>query len=133
MIEIEILKTTNNDRQGSYKIYQNQLTIGSNIKNYIYLPEDDLPDSTCQLTIKQNKLFISFNESNFQYHLNKKICKISKSLKINDEIQLSNTRIKIINFIEETVITRKEFLNSKVQEIGKDDHELVNFIQELSK
>ncbi len=133
MIEIEILSSNDPDRVGKYQIFHNEMTIGAQKDNFIYLPTDEVPKELFMMNIQENKLHLKLMQEDITFHLNGKITKISKQLKIGDIIKLNNFSFKITNYIEEKVITRKEFLNNKVEEIGKSDHDLLNLIQALGK
>ena len=133
MIEIEIKDTINKDRLGIYNIHRNTISLGSHPSDDIMVDQDQINKQHIHFNISKNKLFLELGNDVERIHVNKKICNATKSLKINDEIKINNTMIKILNFSQSQIQTRKELLNQKVSELPEKRPELVEILQELSQ
>lgn len=133
MIEIEILKTTNLERLGTYTIHKNIIYIGNHYNNDIYLPETEFINNNFFIECVEDKLIIHPHKDLDRFHINSKIVTTYKYLNIGDEIEYLGTKLKIISFEYELTTKRKDLLNKAVADLDKTIPEKLQILELLSK
>ncbi len=133
MIAIEIIEAKNPDRIGSYTFYHNKINLGSSIKDHIFIEDESMVSSHLNFFIENDKLYVSFNETVKQIHVNKKISTATKILKKNDIVEVDTLSLKILDYSLTCFPGKKDYLNKRVQELPAKAPELIELLQELAE
>lgn len=133
MVLLEVIESPNIDRIGEYEFYRDDISFGTSQWDQVLIIEVGILHSHCILKMESNKLILNINENVDFIHVNGKRTTSSKTLKVSDLFKIGNTTIKVLNFSSETIQTRKEFLNAKVQIVHGKSPELIPILQYLNK
>jgi hypothetical protein len=126
------MNSEDNDRVGEYVFHMNTISIGSNIKNEIYLPYSDVSKVSFHLDCSGSELIITPHQDVISFHVNGKLTTTHKSLKAGDTFSYNATKFQIVSFQIQDNITEQELVNSLIENIDPSDAELTQLISLLS-
>lgn len=133
MIEIEIYGSKDSQRNTLFTTNKNLIYIGSNKNSDIYLPDDSIKSNHLFLEIVEDKLIIHPNKNIDFYLVNSKRTTIFKELKTGDILTIENIKFTIKNFIKTQYQETRDFLNSKTEELRKNDVEYLKEVARIKK
>lgn len=133
MIKIEIIESNLEDHLGVYDFYKNIVYFGKNHDAEFYLPHSNLISNHLFIEIVENKLIAQIHKDVDYIFVNKKRTTQFKHIKQGDIIQLSDIKLKIIDFKYDEMFQKNQILNEKVKAIQEQDPELLALISSLSE
>lgn len=133
MIQIEILDCPDPDYICELSFFLNPLLIGKNIACDVYLPDKDIPNADLILEVQGDKIMAQLESENDYFWVNEKRSKKIKFLKINDVIKIGASSIRIKNFSQEKIVTKRSLLNKNTEEIITERSPLLELIKEMQK
>lgn len=132
MIYFEILKSPDENVITPFKFFQNQIYIGKSDGD-LWIQDPSLRTSHVMLEVIQKDLIIHPQKEVEFYLINGKRASTVRKLKVNDEITLGKTVIKILNFEESHKETKKEVLDKKLNELIQSGSPRLGLIDQISQ
>jgi len=107
MIQLDFIKSIDQDIIGIYMSCKNLLTLGYSYRNDIILRDKSLEQNILEFNLSERGLSIHNNNLNTFYHLNGKKYFGKKTARVGDEVKIKTTTliIKEILFIPEKTYT----------------------------
>ena len=131
MIKLEVTQCPNMNLIGEVLYFTNELHIGSDIRNHLYLPVEGIQKHHLKLTFVENRFLAQLNENIEFIHVNGKRTTANKFISKNDTLKFETVEIKILEFEPENPKSLKQYLNEQVQKISTEDPERMTIIQDI--
>lgn len=132
MIQFEILKGPDDNVVSPFKFFQNQVYIGKSDGD-LWIQDPELKSLHVMLEVVEKDLIIHPQKEVEFYLINGKRASTVRKLKVNDELTLGKTVFKIQAFEETSKPTKKETLDSKLQELLQTNSPRVNLVELLTQ
>lgn len=124
MIQFEITESPDQDVIGDYLLSKNEIYLGSLLTDII-IHDPEIRKSHAFVEVIEDKLLFHPQKDVPFYLLNGKRALTIRKLKAGDMVQIGKTKIKIVGFNYTANPTRKEILDSRLQQfIDRQDSRL---------
>jgi hypothetical protein len=131
MIHLEVMKGPDENAQGPFQFFQNQLYIGK-VSGDLLIRDSELKASHCMLeVIGSELLFHPQSEVEF-YLINGKRASQVRKLKALDEVTIGNTTLKIQAFSETKSESKKDILENKLNKLINENSPRLQIIEKLT-
>ncbi len=131
MIEIEIIKSSDNDFLGKWKFHKNSIYIGFPQADICY-PVISLSYAFMIEILPQGLQVIPHPKLEF-WLLNKKRSTQQRTIKIGDLIKVSDLEFKIIDANFQEVASKKSVLDMKLKELVRSESDSLGLISLINK
>jgi hypothetical protein len=132
MINLEITNSPDHNAISTFKYFQNQIYLGKSMGD-LWIKDPDLKSSHLMLEVIGTDLLIHPQKNVEFYLINGKRASSIRKLKINDEVTIGNTNLKIIDYDETNIISKKNLLNEKLDLLINEDSPRIAVIESLTK
>ena len=132
MINFEITSSPDSNVESTFKFYQNQVYLGRNSGN-LWINDRDLFSSHALLEVVGKDLLIHPQRGVEFYLINGKRASAIRKLKVNDQITLGQTILKIVSYEETFFESKKDLLDSKLNDLVQSNSTRLSVIENLTK
>lgn len=132
MIEFKILQGPDENVISSYKFFQNQIYLGRTSGD-LQINDNNLYQSHAMLEVIGKELLIHPQRGVEFYLINGKRASTVRKLKIGDQVTLGETIFKVISFQETETVSKKNILNSRLNELIEEGSSRLSVIEALTK
>lgn len=133
MFEICINKTPCAIKHGTYKLFKNKISLGNDVSDDIFLEDEQGMVSHLELSLENNKLYITPSKETAYILVNNKRCTNKKIINIGDEFQFGKTSAKLVGFVPEAEYSKSEYLKKQIEKLKVENSPLLKTIDELIK
>jgi len=132
MINFEITSSPDSNVESTFMFYQNQVYIGRNSGN-LWINDRELFHSHALLEVVGKDLLIHPQKGVEFYLINSKRASAIRKLKVNDQITIGQTVLKVLNFEETIFESKKSLLDSKLNKLVETNSSRLSVIENLTK
>lgn len=132
MIQFEIIQSPDKNVLTKVKYFQNLIYIGRT-NGDLWIEDNQLLPSHLMMEVIGPDLLIHPQKGVEFYLLNGKRASAIRKLKVNDQIKVGETILKIISFQETVRESKKEILNKKLSQLIEDNAPRMNVVEKLTK
>ena len=132
MINFEIIHGPDNNAKSPFKFFQNQIYLGRTTGD-LWIDDKDLHASHVMLEVIGQELLIHPQKQVEFYLINGKRSSSVRKIKINDEITLGKTVLKILGFTETVRPSKKEILTNKLNQLVEENSPRLAVVENLTK
>ena len=132
MIQFEITESPDQDVVGDYHLFKNEIYLGTLLTDII-IKDPEIRKSHAFIEVVDNLLLFHPQKDVSFYLLNGKRALTIRKLKTGDMIQIGKTKIKIIGFNFSANPSRKEILDSKLQQFMNQQDARLEVIEKLGQ
>lgn len=116
MIHLEIIQTPDPNVQATFQFYQNQLYIGRSSGDLL-IQDIELHSSHLMIEVINNELLIHPQKNVTSFLINGKRATAIRKMKSQDILTIGKTSLKLLDFSDTHLVTKKEMLNKKLQQL----------------
>lgn len=132
MIHFEITDGPDLNTRSEFKFFQNQIYLGSSSGD-LWIKDPHLFASHVMLEVIGTELLIH-PQKNVEYFLiNGKRATNIRKLKAQDEVQIGQTKFKVLSFEETSIETKADVLNKKLGKLIESNSAKLNVIEHLTQ
>jgi len=131
MIEFEITDSPDQNIIAKFKLYKNAIYLGSKSKD-LSITDSGLQSLHLLLEVPEKELLIHPMKGVDFFLINNKRSTSIKRVKKNDTIKIGNTFLKILDFEFEEILSKKDYLNQKMNQLIEENSNLLPIIETLS-
>lgn len=132
MIHFEVLKSPDENVLEQFHFYQNQIYIGRT-QGDLWINDHQLSSTHLILEVIGNDLLIHPQKEVSFYLINGKRASAVRKLKVNDQVTIGQSVIKILAFLETEKESKKQILNQKLNHLIETNSSRLPVIEALSK
>lgn len=132
MIQFEITESPDQDIVGDYHLFKNEIYLGTLLTDII-IKDPEIRKSHAFIEVVENALIFHPQKDVPFYLLNGKRALTIRKLKAGDLIQMGKTKIKITGFSFSANQSRKEILDSKLQQFMNQQDPRLEVIEKLGQ
>lgn len=132
MIHFEILKSPDENVLEQFHFYQNQIYIGRTHGD-LWINDRELKTSHFMLEVIGSDLLFHPQKEVSYYLINGKRSTAIRKLKVNDQVTVGDSVIKILAFSETEKESKKQILNQKLNNLIETNSPRLSVIEALSK
>lgn len=132
MIQFEVIQSPDTNVKSEFKYFQNQIYLGKNTGD-LWIDDNELYASHAMLEVIEKDLLIHPQRGVEFYLINGKRASNVRKLKINDQVTFGKTVIKITAFTESERQSKKELLNTKLNQLIETTSPKLSVIEKLTK
>lgn len=132
MIQFEIVESPDQDVIGDYHLFKNEIYLGTVLTDII-IHDPEMRKSHAFMEVVNDVLLFHPQKDVSFYLLNGKRALTIRKLKASDIIQIGKTKIKIIGFSFSATHSRKEILDSKLQQFMNQQDARLTVIEKLGQ
>lgn len=132
MIEIQIIESPDENIVASFKYFQNQIYLGRSSGD-LWINDSSLAASHAMLEVIEKDLLIHPQKGIDFYLINGKRASAIRKLKINDQITIGKTVIKVLAYEETVRESKKDLLNRKLNELIETNSDRLHVVESLTK
>lgn len=132
MIQFEIVGGPDQNVMSAYTFNQNQIYLGRSTGD-LWINDPELHASHLLLEVVEDTLLVHPQKEVDHYLLNGKRATTIRKLKINDQLQLGNTLLKILSYKESPKVSKKMILDQKLAQLIEENSPRLDAIEALSK
>ena len=132
MIHIQIVQSPDTNILTEFRYFHNQLYVGRS-SGELWIQDKDLFASHIMLEVIGKDLLIHPQRGVEFYLLNGKRASAIRKLKINDQVTIGQTIIKVLGFEETIRESKKDVLNKKLNQLIDENSQRLNVVESLTK
>lgn len=132
MIHIQIVQSPDTNILTEFRYFHNQLYVGRS-SGELWIQDKDLFASHIMLEVIGKDLLIHPQRGVEFYLLNGKRASAIRKLKINDQVTIGQTIIKVLGFEETIRESKKDVLNKKLNQLIEENSQRLNVVESLTK
>lgn len=132
MIKLEIVKSPDSNVITQFTYFQNQIYLGRNSGD-LWINDNELLPGHVMLEVIDSHLLIHPQKDVQFYLLNGKRSTTIRKIKVNDEVTIGHTILKILAFTETVRPTKKELLDNKLGQLVEANSSRLPVIESLTK
>jgi hypothetical protein len=132
MIHFEISESPDQNILSAYKYHQNQIYLGRTTGD-LWIHDNSLLASHIMLEVIGKELLIHPQKGVEFFLINGKRASNIRKLKVNDQISIGNSQIKILGFEETLRESKKEILNKKLNALIEENSSRLVVVEKLTK
>jgi hypothetical protein len=132
MINFEIIQSPDNNVKSSFKYFQNQIYLGRTVGD-LWIDDKDLKPYHVMLEVVESELLIHPQKDIGFFQINGKRASTIRKIKINDEITIGKSVIKILGFEETARSSKKEILTTKLNQLIEQNSPRLVVVESLTK
>lgn len=132
MIEIQVIESPDENIVTSFKYFQNQIYLGRSSGD-LWINDPSLATSHVMLEVIDKDLLIHPQKGIEYYLINGKRASAIRKLKINDQITIGKTLIKVLSYEETIRDSKKDLLNRKLNELIETNSQRLHVVESLTK
>jgi hypothetical protein len=131
MINIEFIKSPDDNVKTSFKFMQNELYLGRSEGN-LRIQDSELLPSHLMLEVHENDFILHPQKEVLSYLINGKRATSIRKIKTNDVITIGKTEFKILEFSFTPPLTKKMILDKKLAELITTESSRLPAIEKLT-
>ena len=132
MIQLEVIESPDNNNIQKFTFFQNQIYLGKKIGN-LWINDEELHSPHIMLEVIENQLLVHPMKETSFYLINGKRASNIRKLKINDQVTIGKTTIKLLEFSLTEKRSKKIVLTSKLDKLIQENSEKLLVIETLSR
>lgn len=131
MIHIDITAGPDENVRADFKYFLNQIYLGRTAGD-LWINDPDIRPSHVMLEVIGKELLIHPQKDVEFYLINGKRSSSIRKLKVNDEVTMGGTVLKVLGFEETQVLTKKVILERKLEKLVDENSKRLPVIEKLT-
>jgi hypothetical protein len=132
MINFEVIQSADPNVLSAFKFFQNQIYLGRTSGD-LWINDRDLLPIHLMLEVHEKDLLLHPQKGVEFYLLNGKRATAIRKLKLQDEVTIGKTKIKILSYEQTQQETKKQVLDRKLNDLVEENSKRLAVIENLSK